>query len=553
MTNGGSDALQSQLQALTDKFAERLQQELPELEQVAEQLQHTREREQRRALVLDIRERLHRLAGTAGTFGFTALGQQSRLLEQRADHWLDAARPSSQALTTLVPAIRQLVAEALSGALERKTLEHHDGRGQLNAGCRVYLLEKDSDAGQEMCQTLNNFGYDVLQFPEIALLQTAINGQPPDALIVSQHDDELAAVSALQQRLETPLPLLVINHRIDFDSQLAAVRAGAQGYFTRPVNITQLESSLEHCLNRQLSEPYRILIIDDDADLAARYSLVLRNSQMLVQTLSDPSKLFEVMHAFNPEVLLLDVNMPGCSGPELAQMIRLNDEWLRVTIIYLSAETDINRQMAALLKAGDDFITKPISDNALIAAVYSHAQRARSLSTALSRDSLTGLLKHADIKEQVALEVERSLRNGKPASVVMVDLDHFKQVNDQYGHAAGDNVIRSLANLMHQRLRRIDSLGRYGGEEFVAVLPDCTTEQAWQIFDEIRQRFSALRFHAGAQTFTVSLSAGISATDGHASASALLEHADQALYVSKHKGRNQVQIAQQPEAGRESV
>ncbi|MDC6636318.1 diguanylate cyclase, partial [Leclercia adecarboxylata] len=163
-------------------------------------------------------------------------------------------------------------------------------------------------------------------------------------------------------------------------------------------------------------------------------------------------------------VLLLDVNMPDCSGPELAQMIRLHDEWLRVTIIYLSAETDAHRQMAALLKAGDDFITKPISDNALVAAVYSHSQRARSLSTALARDSLTGLLKHADIKEQLALEVQRATRSGKPASVVMLDLDHFKGVNDTYGHAAGDNVIRALANLLRQRLRRIDSLGRYGGE-----------------------------------------------------------------------------------------
>jgi diguanylate cyclase (GGDEF)-like protein len=200
--------------------------------------------------------------------------------------------------------------------------------------------------------------------------------------------------------------------------------------------------------------------------------------------------------------------------------------------------------MAALLKAGDDFITKPISDNALIAAVFSRAQRARSLSTALSRDSLTGLLKHTDIKEQVALEVQRSLRNGKPASLVMIDLDHFKQVNDQYGHAAGDNVIRSLANLLRQRLRRIDSLGRYGGEEFVAVLPDCTAEQARQIFDEIRQRFSALRFHTGSRSFSVSLSAGISETDGHSKPSALLERADQALYVAKHEGRNQVQVAQ---------
>jgi diguanylate cyclase (GGDEF)-like protein len=544
MNEGANQALQSQLQALNAKFAERLDTELAELTERAAQLQQAREGEQRRELMLDLHGRLHRLAGTAGTFGFSALGEQSRSLEQRAERWLDATRPSGQALSAFVRAVEQLAANERADGAEASAALPPDHEAQaLPAGCRVYLLESDPEAGEQMRQTLGNFGYEVLLFPELALLLAEIHGQLPDALIVSQHDGELDAISALQQGLDAPLPLLVIGHRASFDNQLAAVRAGASGFFVRPLDITRLENSLENILNLQLNEPYRVLIVDDDEDLAARYSLVLRNSQMQVQTLSDPRQLFEVMHAFDPEMILLDMNMPDFTGIELAQMLRLNDEWLRVPIIYLSAETDINRQMAALLKAGDDFITKPISDNALTAAVFSRVQRARSLSMALSRDSLTGLLKHADIKEQVALEVERAQRSGKPASVVMLDLDHFKQVNDSYGHAAGDNVIRALANLMRQRLRRIDSIGRYGGEEFVAVLPDCPAQQARRIFDEVRQRFSALSFHAGAHTFSVTLSAGIGETDTTTSAGLLLERADRALYDAKHNGRDQVRIA----------
>ena len=126
----------------------------------------------------------------------------------------------------------------------------------------------------------------------------------------------------------------------------------------------------------------------------------------------------------------------------------------------------------------------------------------------------------------------------------MLDLDHFKQVYDRYGHAAGDSVIRALANLLRQRLRQIDSLGRYGGEEFVAVLPECTAEEARRIFDEIRERFATLTFNASdARSFTVSLSAGISATDGETPPAVLLEQADQALYIAKRDGRNQVRIA----------
>ncbi|MBA1239640.1 diguanylate cyclase [Pseudomonas kunmingensis] len=537
-------ALQEQLEQLEQQFGERLQADLADLCALASDLQQTRATASRRQVMLNIRERLHRLAGAAGTFGFAKLGDCARQLEQRADRWLDSTKPGSRAAEAFARAVLQLASETpgqeRDGAAELP--EHHE---EPAPGCRIYLMKADPVAGASMAVTLRNFGYLVSQWPNFAALEKAVADELPDALIVSvEHDSEFEALAALQQGLEQPLPLLVIHDRADFASQLAAVRAGAQGFFVRPLDITQLENSLERCLDRQQGEPFRVLIVDDDVELATRYSLVLRNAQMQVQILSEPTHVLDTMRSFNPEVLLLDVNMPDCSGPELAQMIRLHDEWLRVTIIYLSAETDAHRQMAALLKAGDDFITKPISDNALVAAVYSHSQRARSLSTALARDSLTGLLKHADIKEQLALEVQRTTRTGKPASVVMLDLDHFKQINDTYGHAAGDNVIRALANLLRQRLRRIDSLGRYGGEEFVAVLPECSALQARRIFDEIRVRFAALSFNAGDQEFRVTFSAGICETDGHSASGLLLEHADQALYVAKHNGRNQVQIAQ---------
>ncbi|MGK8439996.1 diguanylate cyclase domain-containing protein [Ectopseudomonas hydrolytica] len=406
--NGIPQSLQQHLHQLGEQFAERLRQELPQLAQQAQQLPEASD-EQRRQLLRALRDQLHRLAGSAGTFGFDTLGQQARELEQQAELWLERQLRQQQDLDAFIAALQQL--------------------GSQSAGTT------------------------------------------------------------------------------------------SQG------------------------EPYRVLIVDDDLDLASRYSLVLRGAGMLVEVLRDPAQIFEHLRDFNPEVMLLDVNMPDCTGPELAQIIRCNDDWLRIPIIYLSAETDIAKQMSALIKAGDDFVTKPISDNALVAAVFSRAQRARLLSDALSRDSLTGLLKHGDIKEQVAIELERALRSGARASVVMLDIDHFKRVNDEHGHAAGDNVIRALANLLRQRLRRVDSLGRYGGEEFLAVLPDCTPQQARMILDEIRERFAELRFIADGGEFSCSLSAGIAGTDVHSNAEQLRERADKALYAAKHGGRNQVQIA----------
>ena len=541
--------LERQLQLLSARFGERLQQELPELAERAGQLLLSSDPDDQRQRLSSLREQLHKLAGAAGTFGFARLGERARELEQQALHWLDSLQDQTKGLYSFIHELQQFGQQSL----QSEPRPNCPGRPRnvdkplSDAHC-IYILEDQPDIGENMRLTLGNFGYAAEHFSCTAELDQALQRRLPDALIVDVNlggdaQNGLAYAAALQQRLAQPLPLLVITNQDDFATHLQAVRIGAMGFFTKPVDIPQLENRLERCFAQQNGEPFRVLVVDDDQDLASHYSLILRGANMLVEKLQDPQDIFSCMSRFNPEVVLLDVNMPGCSGPELAQIIRFNDDWLRVPIIYLSAETNISRQMDALLKAGDDFLTKPIADNALVTAVFSRAQRARLLSNALARDSLTGLLKHADIKEQVGIELERAQRSGKPASVAMLDIDHFKRVNDSYGHTTGDNVIRALANLLRQRLRRVDSLGRYGGEEFLAVLPDCPPEQALRILDEIRQRFAELRFIAAGSEFSVTLSAGLSSTRQNSSAGELLERADRALYAAKHGGRNNVRLA----------
>ncbi|WP_439887079.1 diguanylate cyclase [Pseudomonas sp. MBLB4123] len=548
-TEAGAE-LQRHLQQLGEQFAERLKQELPQLADKAQQLLHACTPDEQQRHLNNLRDQLHRLAGTAGTFGFASLGERARELELQAEQCLASLQQKQQGLHSFIDNLQQLTSQQYQAepASNSPPAMPRSGRADREEQW-IYILEDEACVGENMRLTLSNFGYHAEHFATIEALDAAIGQRLPDALIVDVNlegaqQTGLTYAAALQRRLDAPLPVLVISTQDDFATHLEAVRVGATGFFTKPVDIPQLENRLERCFAQQQGEPYRVLIIDDDHELASRYSLVLRAANMLVEMTQDPADIFQRMREFNPEVVLLDVNMPGCTGPELAQIIRFNDDWLRVPIIYLSAETDIARQMNALMMAGDDFVTKPLSDNALVTTVFARAQRARLLSNALSRDSLTGLLKHADIKEQVAIELERARRSGNRASVVMLDIDHFKKVNDNYGHTAGDNVIRALANLLRQRLRRIDSLGRYGGEEFLAVLPDCSTAQAQRILDEIRERFAGLRFIAEGVEFTVTLSAGIACTDLDSSAGELLERADRALYAAKNGGRNQVRQAE---------
>jgi diguanylate cyclase (GGDEF)-like protein len=539
------DELQQLLQSLGAQFRLRLEQELPELRALAEQLLIANTAAPRQIILQGMREQLHKLAGSAGTFGYASLGAQARTLELSSVALLSAstAEQLHDHAQAIINFSQQDCAQTAVPDSTEKSPVPISNSNELSR--RIYILEPDPQLGEHLQATLHSFGYAAEHFVSSAAMLEAVNRQLPDVLIIDSrlkedNTDGLAFARDLIAQLPLPLPLLIISEQHDFDTRLRAVRVGVTGFFTKPVNFNALESRLDSIFAQQRGEPFRVLIIDDDLELSKRYRLVLDNAGMQVETLSQPEDIDRVMHSFNPEVVLLDVHMPLCSGPELAQIIRFNDAWLRVPIIYLSAETDISKQIKALLKAGDDFVTKPISDNSLVASVLARAQRARLLSNALSRDSLTGLLKHADIKEQVAVEVERAARRGTSACVVMLDLDNFKHVNDSYGHAVGDNVIRALSNLLRQRLRRIDSLGRYGGEEFTAVLPECSLEQAKRILDEIRLRFAELPFIAHDSSFNVTFSAGIAQSNSQTSASQLIELADQALYAAKAAGRNQV-------------
>jgi diguanylate cyclase (GGDEF)-like protein len=216
---------------------------------------------------------------------------------------------------------------------------------------------------------------------------------------------------------------------------------------------------------------------------------------------------------------------------------------LSIPIVFLSAESDVGRQREAMSLGGDEFLHKPIEPEHLISAVRSRVIRYRALRALMVRDSLTGLLNHTSYKERLRAEVSRAKRQNKRLSVAIIDIDHFKNVNDTYGHPAGDRVIKNLSRLLKQRLRGADVIGRYGGEEFALALPDTPIEIAVNVINGLRVSFAAIEQHAGNAIFHNTFSAGVTQLPGLMEAEALIKAADVALYASKHSGRNQVTAA----------
>ncbi len=545
--NGPSGNLEQQLAELNQQYLRRLQQEIPQLQWLLlqfSQIDSPDWREQAATLVM----RFHTLAGSAGTFGLPMVGQLAKRIELQIKSLLSQqqlpARGDHAQIQKFFVEMQQAAGQVPASS-QTSTKQHR----QDGADILVMLLCKDKNTAAPIAQTLRTFGYRLDSFSQLDLFVSAVRQNTPDVLIVDL--DALTDVStgftelaAMQHPLEQPVPLFVLSAEDDFAHYLQAVRAGAMGYFNKPLNPAALESRLQRLLAVRQRDAFRVLIVDDDMLLAQHYALVLQKAGLRAEILTNPAEIFAGLRRFHPDVILLDVNMPECSGPELAQAIRLQDEWLGVPIIYLSSETDSDRQMASLIKAGDDFLTKPISDNALVVAIFARAQRARQLAEVMTKDSLTGLLQHAHIKERLGAELDRSRRLQLDVSVAMLDIDHFKKVNDQYGHLTGDQVISSLANLLRQQLRKTDLIGRYGGEEFLLVLPECQLDKAWQVINQLRESFRQIPFISNGQTFHCTFSAGVTSGADSELVDVVIEHADQALYQAKHAGRNQVVLYQ---------
>ncbi|MGA1130929.1 MAG: diguanylate cyclase [Prochlorotrichaceae cyanobacterium] len=417
-----------------------------------------------------------------------------------------------------------------------------DGRGDHKEHL-IFLLESDWNEGEILGGQLQSFGYDVRLFQSLSNLQESIAKMPPSAILINitflhSYAEESDFINQVRSVSRWSVPIFFISSEDSLESRIRAVRAQGNAYFTKPINVWQLVDKLDRLIIHSVSEPYHILIVEDDPVLADYYQLILRDAGMQTTIVTNPSEIMEPLIESKPDLILMDVYMPDFSGLELAVVIRQQDTFVSIPITYLSRETNIDKQMLAMSMGGDDFLTKPIQPEHLVAAVTSRVQRSKALRSLMVRDSLTGLLNHSNIKEKLHLEVARSDRQNVPLSFAMIDIDHFKKINDTYGHLAGDRVIKNLARLLRQRLRQTDILGRYGGEEFAAILIGTDGQTAFKVLESIRQDFSQVFQQLGGAEIIVTFSCGIASFPDYIDANHINDAADQALYQAKDRGRN---------------
>lgn len=405
---------------------------------------------------------------------------------------------------------------------------------------RPSVLVLDAPAGAAaLSATLGNLGYRVAD----AGSYNGGGGTPPDGIAVAIISDALPKPLAMASELARRVPVLLVTSDTSFENRLAAARAGVGGVLARPLDVSDLAEWLEEYTGATREAPYSVLIIDDDEILAETYALALEGAGMRASVVTNPTSALDQMNPRSPDLVLMDMQMPGASGIEVAQVIRQSRRYLSLPIVFLSAEKDPARQMAARKVGGDDFIAKPVDPRRLVSLVRMRAERAVALRSMMDRDSLTGLLNHGRFKDRLAHELDRCRRSGAEINLALIDLDRFKQVNDIYGHTSGDRVLRALSHTLTAGLRRTDVVGRYGGEEFGVILMDTQPHLSRSVLDRIRCSFAELRFESEGRSFGVSFSAGLASSTEFPTSEQLINAADQLLYSAKAAGRNRIAVA----------
>ncbi len=540
--------IQIQLQQLRDSFSAAIPEKMAEIEDLWERLNH--ENSGTEAQVL---HRLaHSLAGNAGTFGFLDLGESARKLEEMLVDDL----PSGH-LAVAMEKLRESALRAERYSPQQESTFTFPVLRDFDAGPLVLVVEDDDFFAKELVLQLEGYGYRTAHCRLLKDLAGFLEQERPAALIMDivHPDGGLAGPGILldfaQRGLALP-PVLFISVRDDISARLEAVRAGGLGYFTKPLEMGQLITRLEVLVGFKGPLPFRILMIEDSDTESTHYAHVLRKAGMKVEVVSDPLKVMNPLVAERPDLILMDLYMPGCTGLELAAVIRQQDAYMGIPIVFLSSEMDTDRQLRGLSLGGDDFLEKPISPEHLVASLTARVTRARMLRSNMSRDSLTGLLNHANFKYQLKLEVSRAARRQGRLALAVMDIDHFRGINDAYGHPVGDRVIRGLTRHLQQKLRETDIIGRLGGDEFGVIFLDTDEEGAIGRLDNIRETFAAHHYRgldevSPSTQIATTFSCGVSGFPGVANVGAdpeaLLQVADQALLQAKRLGRNRVVIA----------
>lgn len=411
-----------------------------------------------------------------------------------------------------------------------------------------------------------------------------IQKEPPDVILLDVMMPDMDGFTTCKKIKANPIssdiPVVMVTALSDVEDRVHGLNAGADDFLTKPINdlalfarirsLVRLKnmtdelrlrdqtgeqiSGITSSANAELNNinGSKILLIDDDVSQAQQIKIKLQETGGEVSIISDPAEAVESTERIDYDLIMVSTQLTTDDGLHLCTHFRSQDHTRNIPLLIIIEENDTDLLVKGLDMGINDYLITPIDSNEVIARVKIQIRRKKyqdalfakgkqSLDMAV-KDGLTNIFNRRYFDIHMGKMLENAIGTGKPISLMLLDIDHFKHVNDTYGHQSGDEILKQLAVTVTRSIRPTDLFARYGGEEFVVVMPDTSIKNAAIVAERIRRAVDTENFYIPVEpgTLNKTLSIGVTASEEGDTVKSILERADKALYHVKHTGRNRV-------------
>ncbi|NJM74461.1 MAG: response regulator [Acaryochloridaceae cyanobacterium RU_4_10] len=482
----------------------------------------------------------HTLKGSLGSFRLVEGVRLAREIETLLQTESEFNPDQIEHLSRLVEALRQ--------ELEKPIVADNvdTSRRSIQQGARLLIVDDDAELELTLRPEAAACGIQVESACDVAQARDAIARARPDVILLDlsfsgSAESGLTLLAELAE-VRSPIPVLVFTGVEQFGDRIEVARLGARGFLQKPLPPARVMQEIIQVLDQSSPPDAKLLIVDDDSQLLEFLHGLLEPWGLRLTLLDNPSEFWETLEQTAPDLLILDVEMPDINGIDLCQVVRNDPNWSDLPILFLSAHTDADTIYQVFSAGADDFVNKPIAGPELVARILNRLDRTRILRKLAETDGLTGVTNRRKSIQELSRLLRLAERQNQCLCFMILDLDHFRQINEQYGHDSGDRVLSRLGELLKQNFRSEDVVARWGGEEFVLGLYGIPKEDGAKRLTVVLETLRQEQFVSFNGTlFQVTFSAGVvQYPQQGVDVQTLYNAVDRILYQAKSAGRNQI-------------
>ena len=497
----------------------------------------------------------HTLIGSLGSFGFTESSQicsQIKTILQSQDNIThETSQQVDRLLSKLLdqinsppPKISPIpISDSMTLGNDETDLPH-------SSRYELLIVDDDFPLAQALVSEAITWGIEAKVAGSISQARDAIARKLPDAMLLDLSFPEAnnGGLELLQElaNQNIKIPVIALTARESFADRVKVARLGGKGFLTKPVSPTQAMETVSSILEQSNLPDAKVLVVDNQQENLNRISQILQPWGFDIISLQDAKQFWDVLEQSNPDIIIAQLETESVSGIEICQVVRNDPRWCHLPIILMSSHKDIETIQQICSVGVDDHLSFPIVEEELLARIFNRLDKERYRRQLADTDPLTGVSNRRASLKRLTRLLRISQRQQKQWCFVLIDLDNFKQINDNFLHESGDLVLRRMGQFLKQEFRSEDVIARWGGEEFVLGLYDMNKEAAISRLQSFlasfrQQEFQSRTKESSPATFHVTFSAGVAEypVDGE-SLETLYQSADIALYKAKTAGKNQV-------------